>query len=256
LAGRNPHEALDAFIGPLQRAVSCVTRAQVYVRPPRPDEVQALTISEDPVTLGTTGDPGARLRLSIQQQYQLVEVDDPERGPWKVSTRAYRYEVAEAQGLELLACHWHPAGKSRWKLPHPHVSGGRLHGMHLPSSRVSLEALLRVLLAELEVRPLRADWVAVLDAAEQAFADYRTWAYQDLDEAERGAQPPQGGLLVGVDLGHPTGQLPPRRLVPPSAQVQIDPAALPLELVVILSPAPSRLFHQRRCVKDHVHDGA
>ena len=139
-------------------------------------EVQALAVSEDPIVLGTTGAAAARLTLSIQQQYQLVEIDDPERGPWKVSTRAYRYEVHDAQGLELLACHWHPAGKSRWKLPHLHVAGGRLDGMHLPSSRVSVEALLRVLLAELEVRSLRRDWSAVLDAAERAFADYRTWA--------------------------------------------------------------------------------
>jgi hypothetical protein len=176
LAGRTPREALDAFIGPLQRAMTCVTRAQVYVRPPRPDEVQALTVSEDPVVLGTTGSADARLSLSIQQQFQLVQVDDPVRGPWKVSTRAYRYEVNDAAGLELLACHWHPGGRSRWKLPHLHVSGGRLDGLHLPSSRVSIEALLRVLVAELEVRPLRADWPAILDAAEQAFAEYRTWA--------------------------------------------------------------------------------
>jgi hypothetical protein len=54
---------------------------------------------------------------------------------------------------------------------------------------------------------------------------------QDLDEAEGGPQPPQGRLLVGVDLGHDPGRLPPRWLVASGAQVQIDPAALELELV-------------------------
>ena len=86
----------------------------------------------------------------------------------EISTRAYRYEVNDAQGQELLAYHWHPLGKSRWKRPHLHVSDGPLAGLHLPTSRVSLESLLRLLLAELEVRPLRNDWPAVLDVAERA----------------------------------------------------------------------------------------
>jgi hypothetical protein len=54
---------------------------------------------------------------------------------------------------------------------------------------------------------------------------------QDLDEAEGGSQPAQGRLLVGVDLGHGPGRLPPRWLVAASPEVQVDPAALPLELV-------------------------
>jgi hypothetical protein len=37
--------------------------------------------------------------------------------------------------------------------------------------------------------------------------------------------------LVRVDLGHGPGRLPPRWLVAPDAEVQVDPAALELELV-------------------------
>jgi hypothetical protein len=54
---------------------------------------------------------------------------------------------------------------------------------------------------------------------------------QDLDEAEGGSKPPQGRLLVGVDLGHRPGRLPPRWLVASNPQMQVDPAALELELV-------------------------
>jgi hypothetical protein len=63
---------------------------------------------------------------------------------------------------------------------------------------------------------------------------------QDLDEAEGGPKPPQGRLLVGVDLGHGPGRLP-SGLVAADPQVQVDPAALELELVdlalaVVLAP--------------------
>jgi hypothetical protein len=54
---------------------------------------------------------------------------------------------------------------------------------------------------------------------------------QDLDEAESGAQAPQGRLLLGVDLGHDPSRLPPPWLVASGPQVQIDPGALELELV-------------------------
>ena len=54
---------------------------------------------------------------------------------------------------------------------------------------------------------------------------------QDLDEAEGGSQPPQGRLLVGVDLSHGRSRLVPGWLVAAGPQVQIHPAALELELV-------------------------
>jgi hypothetical protein len=55
---------------------------------------------------------------------------------------------------------------------------------------------------------------------------------QNLDVAEGGPKPPQGNVLVGVDLGHgPRPALPLRWLVAAGAQVQVDPAALERELV-------------------------
>ena len=48
--------------------------------------------------------------------------------------------------------------------------------------------------------------------------------------AEGGSEPPQGRLLVGGDLGHGPGRLPPW-LVAAGPKVQIHPAALQLELV-------------------------
>jgi hypothetical protein len=65
---------------------------------------------------------------------------------------------------------------------------------------------------------------------------------QDLDEAEGGSQPPQGRLLLGVDLGHGPSRLPPWRIVAAGPEMQVDPAALELELIdlalaVVLTPS-------------------
>jgi hypothetical protein len=54
---------------------------------------------------------------------------------------------------------------------------------------------------------------------------------EDLDEAEGGSQPPQGHLLVGVDLAYGPSRLPPLWLVASGSEVQVDPAALELQLV-------------------------
>jgi hypothetical protein len=66
---------------------------------------------------------------------------------------------------------------------------------------------------------------------------------QNFDEAERDSQTPQGRGLLGVDLGHATGRL--SRLVAAGAEMQVDPAALPLDLVdfalaVLLAPRLER----------------
>jgi hypothetical protein len=55
---------------------------------------------------------------------------------------------------------------------------------------------------------------------------------QDQDEAEGGSQPAQGRLLLGVDLGHGRRRPWPRWLVASGPQVQVDLAALKLELAL------------------------
>jgi hypothetical protein len=40
---------------------------------------------------------------------------------------------------------------------------------------VSVESILRLLLKEFDVRPLRDDWASVLDATEEVFEQWRTW---------------------------------------------------------------------------------
>lgn len=157
--------------------MSCVSPVHLIIARAKPDKVQALTASEDPIMIPSLHGPRAHLQLTLQQQYQIVRSDEPDLGPWKIQTRAYNYRLDDDQGRELAAWHWQPDGLGPEKRPHVHVAvaGGRLHGCHLPTSRVSVEGILRLLLAELNARPRRPDWPAILDAAEEAFQEYRTW---------------------------------------------------------------------------------
>jgi hypothetical protein len=144
----------------------------VVYRPPWPAATQALSVSEEPIHLqAEAGDPA--LALYVEQQYQLVEAAGG-RGPWKVATRAYRYRIDRPGGQELLLWHWHPG--SAYHRPHLHGQADGLAGLHLPTGRVSVEAIIRLLVEELGARPRRADWRAVLDDTEEAFRGWRTWS--------------------------------------------------------------------------------
>lgn len=113
--------------------------------------------------------------LLFGQQYEIIESDVAELGPWKVSTRAYEYRIEAADRAELATWHWHPEGVSTFIRPHVHV-GGPLAGCHIPTGRVSVESVVRFLVLELGVRTLRGDAGTVLDEGEARFEDWRTWA--------------------------------------------------------------------------------
>ena len=48
---------------------------------------------------------------------------------------------------------------------------GDLDGLHLPTGRVSLEAVIRMLITEFAIAPRRADWRRTLDRTEAAFRE-------------------------------------------------------------------------------------
>lgn len=184
MAGSNPAEATRNFVGPIQRALSCVTLSQVRV-------------SEGGYQPSTTGEPHGLLldkrgevwlsgperpRLFVNIGYDVVRSDDPERGPWKVSTRSYRYHVLTADGTESVLYHWHPDGKSHVTRPHMHMGRALLNPSavisrkaHMPSGRVALELVVWMLLEEFQVVPARDDAYDVLSECLERFERFRTW---------------------------------------------------------------------------------
>jgi hypothetical protein len=179
LAGRSPAEAVNAFLEPLQQTLSCVSRAVL-------DVAGGYWVAAEPHGLTINGGLPAPLRsnhglgLIVQQQYRIVEAEG-DLGPWRISTAAYAYEITMADESRYLAHHWHPAARSPITTPHLHLGGAgatddpALHSAHIPTGRVALEEVIRMLIAELGVEPLRDDWHEVLYRNTVAFERWRTW---------------------------------------------------------------------------------
>jgi hypothetical protein len=180
VAARGSATAVQEFVDLLQRAVSCVTDSVLTVgggyHPSDTPHVLLLN-NGDPVRLAGE----SRLALSVIHHYWVVrDRDRPRR--WAVSTAAYYYTLQDAEGREVLSYHWHPSAGVGF--PHMHIRAEAqvgpksLHKYHLPTNRVTLEAVLRLAITELgvTVRPQRAeDWEAVLNETESVHEERRTW---------------------------------------------------------------------------------
>jgi hypothetical protein len=103
---------------------------------------------------------------------------------WRVHSRAYSYELTAPDGRDFARYDWHPQGQDGedgaidW--PHLHARGYTrpvdVSRMHLPTGRVSLEAVIRLAIRDFKVPPRRPDWQQVLASSEQTFRQERTWA--------------------------------------------------------------------------------
>lgn len=171
---------MGAFLEPIQDAVSCLAQAKVTVSPGGQNvdgRVHGLTVNLDrPVKL-----KGQPLLLRVRMQYEIIRAEDPERGPWRVTTHGYAHEVQQSDGQAVISWHWHPTTQ----MSEPHIHAGttqladeavlsRRH--HIPTDRVSLESVVRFCIAELGAEPLRDDWEKILDLNEGLFKLHRSWA--------------------------------------------------------------------------------
>jgi hypothetical protein len=183
MAGRTAAEAVNNFLTPLQHALSCVTLEVPsvgggYHVSPMSDPPQVLLFQNNPVILGHD----KRFALKLIQQYRVVE-GEGERGPWKVSTVAYYYtlEIPGPARQEVLGYHWHPQERNAITYPHLHLYQGagvlqhNLLKAHLPTARIAIEDLLRFVITQLGVLPLRKDWEVILAETQDAFQQWRMW---------------------------------------------------------------------------------
>ncbi|MDP9471178.1 MAG: hypothetical protein M3Q71_11005 [Chloroflexota bacterium] len=148
----------------------------------------------DPVPLRTRH--GRRgLLLSVAQWYVVRHFpEDPSvpdadrRGPYKVSTTSYDYSILDEDEHELLAWQWDPRGKGTKPFPHLHIGAGvgavhlgemveplPVDKMHIPTGRVLVEDVIRSIIEEMGVEPLRSDWDTILRDNTEAFRRGRTW---------------------------------------------------------------------------------
>jgi len=146
--------------------------------------------NDDPVRLQH---PSVYVALRASIAFRLIE-DPGQQGNWKISTAEYHYSLEDEAEQEYVAYHWHPEGRSDAIYPHLHIGrasqlpprGVITSKLHLPTSRVAIEDVLRLAIQQLGVKRLHQDWAARLDESQAAFEAVQCRA----QSSGKPAQPP------------------------------------------------------------------
>ena len=120
--------------------------------------------NEEPVALA-----GAHKLMFNVQPYFRVRRAESQGFPYHVEIVGYHYIVHDSDHREILAYHWHPGPRGFLQTPHLHLGIGARVGFdplvskpHLPTGYVNLGEIIRFLIQDLSVQPIRSDWEAVL----------------------------------------------------------------------------------------------
>jgi hypothetical protein len=137
VAGRTPNAAVKAFVAPIQEALGLFASGKVTVDTYSPGVVGILTFNRDEVVKLR----GGKVGLSVSMQYRIIETDEPDRGPFKVSTVGYMYDLV-LDGTAVYEYHWHPISDSHEVRPHLHCAA--VDKCHRPTGRVMIEDVLNL----------------------------------------------------------------------------------------------------------------
>lgn len=183
MPGKTPYQAFEAFIDPLKTAVACVARAKFVVK----DEAKRVVNKEQFWALN--GDDGyvqlggdSRLQLLARMRFMVIEDKRKDYGPYRITTRGYMYGLRTSDHREVLQYHWHPSERAHELKPHLHIGSAQIaeyavitQGHHLPTGRITFEAVIRMAIREFGAEPLLAGWEDALTAAETPHILYRSW---------------------------------------------------------------------------------
>lgn len=121
------------------------------------------------------------LLLRIKHDYTIV--DSGTRGNrYEAVTASYVYRILDLHEREILAFHWHPDGVSQVRHPHLHLTSRTkpveiddpanpdrepeqiaFAAMHIATGLVPVEHVIRLLIEEFKVVPLRPEWDDILN---------------------------------------------------------------------------------------------
>ncbi len=179
MPGKNPVEAVRNYIEPLQRSLSCFTKAVLKPSSYDPDILLTTTFREPSVELITSNDE--ILRLSFIQTFSVVK--PVLLGAFKVRTRSYIYILEDEAHREIFGFHWHPEETPEIPFPHLHIYDGagaqirpEIRDIHFRTDRMAFEDFSLILLNNFQVVPERDDARKVLNESLARFKKHRTWS--------------------------------------------------------------------------------
>ena len=178
MPGRNLVAAHDAFIEPIKASLSVLGTLHLQHSP----KVRSDAAAEHSWTINKgEGISLGQLRFKAQMTFRYRRDETLPDTPWRVRTTAYMYTIEKKNGREVLAWHWQPAAPGP-KEPHLHVGAGVLapgeilsSKDHVPTGRVAVEEVVRMLIRELDVKPGNESWAEQLAGTEQKFRAFSSW---------------------------------------------------------------------------------
>ena len=154
-----PQEAAGAFLEGLQADLACVAYGKIV-----PDRHPTARSWQGEYSASLNGGQRVRVRSARGpywfRQVMSYKIRSNPDGTWEAFTYSYAFGVFVSE-KELLTYHLHP-----WVLaarfPHIHVQSqdpnSPLAGVHLPTGMVTFGDFVGLLIRDLGVAPLRADW--------------------------------------------------------------------------------------------------
>jgi hypothetical protein len=170
----------------MNEALGCITAQRLSVPPGgtiRSGPVYAIVLNRGvPVALrGMTP-----VRLFLGCRFRIVESLGPDGRFYAIDTVEYAYQFLTRAGQEFLSFHWNPEAASTTERAYPHLHIGspmlaadapvlpdRFNKLHIPTSPVSLEAVIRFAIEELGVDG-RAGWQDILKRTRTAHEPQET----------------------------------------------------------------------------------
>ena len=175
MAGNSPYKAVQNFLDPLKEAISCITNSVIVQTAARGsyelDAKYALYVGNQTTPMFSVSG-SSDLLVETSMNFRIIRDNRPNMGPFRVTITAYNYMIMDAEETEILAYHWH--SEAGLTYPHLHVTKlGKKY--HLPTGRVSLEQVIRLLLNDFQVQPRKQHWSKILNRTQTIFERYRSW---------------------------------------------------------------------------------
>lgn len=165
MPGRTPTEAIVNFLEPMQKTLNYIAVGRLtFGRSAsrlRVDSVQGVSFNDaDAVPLLGSRPPA----ISLSSGFWVRIFERPDRRePFSCEIVTYWHAFESGTGDEIIAFHWAPGAGGRTRTyPHLHIghivaSGGtfmpdRFHKLHVPTSFIPVEAIVRFAIEELGVR--------------------------------------------------------------------------------------------------------
>ena len=196
MALNTPSQAYRRYFNSLQAAVGCITHGRFTGRiaaTPRVNQTYALVLND--------GNPEPlkgrfRLAFSAGQEFRIIQDERADHGPYRATTIQYWYQFQVIDGVRLLTYHWTPetTDPGQRTYPHLHIESGLVDQngpfnpdtfskYHIPTERISIEAVVRFAIEELGVEPISSNWESVLNRGQEVFNRHR-WQGGELREPD------------------------------------------------------------------------